>query len=90
MPHVDPALEQLAQANPDASFPIIVRVEGDMDARQAELETAELTITRRLWLIRGFACTASGSAIATVAAHEWVVSIEPDQSVQTMNSAYKE
>jgi hypothetical protein len=90
MPHIDPALEQSAQANPDASFPIIVRVQGDMDARQAELEAIGLMITRRLWLIHGFACTAAGSAIAAVAAHEWVLSIEPDQTVHTMHSTDKE
>lgn len=85
MPHVDPALEQLAQANPDASFPIIVRVEGDMDARQAELEAAGLTLTRRMWLIRGFAGTAAGNTISTLAARDWVVSIETDMQVQTMD-----
>lgn len=85
MAHLDPALEQSAHAQPDALFAVIVRVEGDMDARQTELEEDGMNITRRMWLVRGFACTATGSAIVSAAAHEWVVSIEPDMEMRTMD-----
>lgn len=84
MPHIDPGLEQSALQAPDALFAVIVRVEGDLDARQAQLQAQGLAITRRLGLIRGFAGTATGSAIASLGANEWLVSIEPDQTVRTM------
>lgn len=85
MAHIDPALEEAAHAQPDALLAVIVRVEGDMDACQAELEAGGMKITRRLWLVRGFACTATGSAIASLTAHEWVISIEPDMQMRTMD-----
>lgn len=84
MPHIDPALERSALESPDASFAVIVRVQGDLDARQAQIEAQGLAVTRRLSLIRGFAATATGSTIAALGANEWIVSIEPDQTVRTM------
>ncbi|OQY94461.1 MAG: hypothetical protein B6D41_07055 [Chloroflexi bacterium UTCFX4] len=86
MSRIDAALRQAAHTNPEDLFPVIVRVEGDLDARQTQLEANGLTVTRRLWLIRGFACSATGSAIEAAAACEWIISIEPDMQIRTMDS----
>ncbi len=84
MQKIDPALEADARANPSALFQIILRIQGDMDAHQAELETEGFVIARRMWLIQGFAGTAPGTAITLWATYDWIVSIEPDRTVQTM------
>ncbi|MCG3141990.1 MAG: hypothetical protein HDKAJFGB_03350 [Anaerolineae bacterium] len=83
---IDPQLAAQVQAAPTAQYAVIVRVEGDLDARQTELEADGLQITRRLWLIRGVACTAPGSALLTIASHEWVISIEPDMQIRTLDA----
>ncbi len=84
MPKIDSVLAANIHANPGAIFPIIVRVQGDMDACQTELETAGLVISRRMWLIHGFAGSAAGTTIETLAQLDWIVSVESDQAVQTM------
>jgi hypothetical protein len=84
MSHIDAELQTRIRENPDARFQIIVRVEGDMDARQAQLEAEGLEITRRLWLIRGFAGAARGKTINALLDYEWILSIEFDQPVHTM------
>jgi hypothetical protein len=80
-----PGLEQKIAANPDAPHNVIVRVDGDLDARQQQLAARGLQIRRKLALIKGFAFTASGSSIRQLAALPWVTSIEEDQQVHTMN-----
>ena len=85
MCQIDSSLAELAQANPDETLRVIVRVEGDMDTRQGQLEEEGFTIIRRSRLIHGFAATAIGAAIQRAAALEWVISIEQDGTVHTMN-----
>lgn len=82
---VTPALAEQASANPEESFRVIVRVEGDMDARQGELEAADFAITRRLRLIHGFGALAAGNTILRATTKDWIVSIEPDGTVHTMS-----
>lgn len=89
MPQIDATLRARALQNPAATFAIIVRVTGDMDARQTQLESDGLTITRRMWLIQGFAGTASGATIGTLENYDWILSIEPDRQVHTMDSESK-
>lgn len=84
MATLDPTLQEQIQANPGANYRVIVRVQGDMDARQRQLAQNGVTITRRLRLIRGFAATMQGANIKTLSAQDWIVSIEPDQPVHTM------
>ena len=85
MPSLDSNLQAQIQANPAATYHVIVRVQGDMDARQTQLEQNGFSITRRLRLIRGFAATAQGANLNTISAQDWIVSIEPDLQVHTMH-----
>jgi hypothetical protein len=84
MAQIDPTLAQQARQSPDEPFQVIVRVQGDMDARQQELEAAGLNVTRRLRLIQGFSGSAKGECINNMMNQDWIVSIERDQPVQTM------
>ncbi|MBI4672880.1 MAG: hypothetical protein HY741_14595 [Chloroflexi bacterium] len=77
-------LQMQARANPSATFQIIVRVQGDMDARQAQLEAEGLTITRRSWLIHGFAASATGAWIESATDKEWIVSVERDAEIRAI------
>lgn len=85
MSKTDPTLAQEAKARPDDTFRVIVRVHGDLDARQGQLEELSFTITRRLRLIHGFAGTATGATVQRVLDEEWIISVEPDSEVHTMH-----
>lgn len=84
MCQIDPALAELAQTHPHETFRVLVRVQGDMDIRHGQLEAEGFTINRRSRLIHGFAATANGAAIQRVLPEEWVISIEQDGTVHTM------
>ena len=84
MAQLSAGLEQKIAANPAVSQDVIIRVDGDLDARQQQLEASGWQIRRKLGLIKGFAATASGSSIHQLAAQPWVTSIEEDKQVHTM------
>lgn len=84
MATIDPSLARQASADPRLVFRVIVRVEGDLDARQEQLENLGFTISRRLKLIRGFSSTAPGTCIKRAQKQEWIISIEPDGELWTM------
>ncbi|HZQ06021.1 MAG TPA: hypothetical protein VFD70_05535 [Anaerolineae bacterium] len=85
MSNIDPMLVEQATANPDGTFRVIVRVDGDMNERAEQLAAGGFEITRPLRLVHGFAATTKGANLANVINQDWVVSIEPDQPVHTMN-----
>lgn len=84
MANSDPILAQETKDNPEQTFRVIVRVQGDVDARQVQLEVGGFTITRRLRLIRGFAATATGACVQNAMGEEWIESIERDGEMRTM------
>lgn len=90
MCQIDHAFAEQVKANPTETFRVILRVEGDMDAREEQLQEQGFTITRRSRLIHGYAASATGAAIQRAAKEEWVVSIEPDGTVHTMKDGKKE
>lgn len=81
---IDPAFAELARTHPHKTFRVIVRVEGDMNLRHEQLEAEGFTITRHSRLIHGFAAAATGAAIQRVLPEEWVISIEQDGTVHTL------
>ncbi len=85
MGQLAPGLEQKIATNPEAPFNVIVRVDGDLDARQRQLQATGFQIRRKLGLIKGFAATASGSHIRNLSAQPWVTSIDEDQQVHTLD-----
>jgi hypothetical protein len=86
MSHIDPELVSLAETHPDDLFAVIVRVEGDLDTRQDQLEEIGLLVTRRLRLIQGFAARGRGKNIQAATEQDWVISIEIDSELRTMTS----
>lgn len=84
MNKLDPVLQQEIQAHPQDTFRVIVCVQGDLDACQAQLEAEGFDITRRFRLIRGFGACATGTAIQRATHADWITSIEHDASVRTM------
>jgi hypothetical protein len=89
MTKIESGLKTGAKANPDESFRVIVRVEGDLSALQEQLEALGFNVTRRLRLIRGFGATAKGADIVKASDEEWILSIEPDGEVHTMDDKNK-
>lgn len=86
MPQVDPDLEKQVESNPDDTFHLIVRVDGDLDVREEQLQADGFTIKRRLRLIRGFAAAARGCDVLSALQETWIVAIEEDRQVTTMNT----
>jgi hypothetical protein len=86
----DPILRNQVEAKPDETYNIIVRVEGDLDTCQQQLEADGLQISRRLRLIRGFAAAGPGTAVQKAATEDFIVSIERDQQVHTMDESKPE
>lgn len=84
MKNLDSALAQQAQTRPQEVFRVLVRVQGDLDARQGQLEVCDFTVTRRLRLIHGFAASAKGETLLRATEEDWIISIEPDAQVHTM------
>lgn len=84
MNKLDPVLEQEIQAQPHDTFRVLVCVQGDMDACQAQLETEGFDITRRLRLIHGFGAIATGANIQRATRADWITRIERDAPVRTM------
>lgn len=84
MAKLDPSLERQARANPTITLRVILRVQGDMDARQGQLEEYGFIITRRLRIIHGYAASAPGHTLLRVTDEEWIISIEPDAEMRIM------
>ncbi len=84
MAQIGPSLNKKIQASPKQPQNIIVRVNGDMEVSQQQLETAGFQIRRKLSLIKGFAVTGPGQSVRDLANQPWVTSIEEDQQVHTM------
>ena len=84
MATIEASLARQARAKPKEVYRVIIRVEGDLDTRQEQLENLGFTISRRLKLIRGFGSTAPGTCIKRAQKQDWIISIEPDGEVRTM------
>ncbi len=84
MKPIAPSLELKIARNPNAPQNVVVRVDGDLDARRKTLEERGFQVRRKLKLIRGLAATAPGASVRQLADEPWVTSIEEDQQVHTM------
>ncbi len=77
-------LKKKLESSPTQPHNVIVRVNGDMEVGQQQLEAAGFQIRRKLGLIKGFAVTGPGQNVQALAQQPWVTSIEEDQQVRTM------
>lgn len=87
MATIEPSLARQTRARPKEVCRVIVRVQGDLDGRQAQLQALGFTIVRKLKLIGGYSASAPGVCIRRAARHAWIISIEPDAQMQTMATA---
>jgi hypothetical protein len=85
MATIDPALAKAIESNPDDTYRVIVRVQGDLAAQQSPLESLGFNIGRSLRLVHGFGATAQGPVITRAQSEEWIVSIEPDGELHTLD-----
>lgn len=83
MPHIGSSLQAKISSDPDEPCDVIVRVNGDMDESQRQLEAAGFQIRRKLGLIRAFATSGPGKKVRRLASEPWVRSIEEDQEIHT-------
>ncbi len=74
-------LQAKIENDPERSLNVIVCVDGDLDTRQKMLQASGFHIRRRLGLIKGFAVTAPGSRVQSVAEEPWVTSVEEDHEI---------
>ncbi len=83
MAQIAPNLKKKLDTNPTQPRNLIVRVSGDMEISQQQLEAAGFQIRRKLGLIKGYAVTGPGNQVRALADQPWVKSIEEDQQVRT-------
>lgn len=86
MATLEPTLASQTKARPKEVYRVIVRVQGELDERQAQLESLGFTVSRKLKLIRGFSASAPGTCIKRAQRNDWIISIEPDAQVRTMEN----
>lgn len=86
MATIEPSLARQTRAKPKEVYRVIVRVQGDLDERQAQMQALGFTIVRRLKLIGGYSASAAGACIRRASRHAWIISIEPDAQVHTMDN----
>jgi hypothetical protein len=89
MKNVEPTLLKDVLAKPHYTFRVIVRVQGDLAVRQEQLEAVGFSITRPLRLVHGYSATAPGTAIQRARGEEWILSIEGDGEMWTMDGNSK-
>ncbi|HIC88793.1 MAG TPA: hypothetical protein EYP04_05265 [Anaerolineae bacterium] len=81
---LDPELRASLQQSPDATFALIVRVRGPADERRTAVERAGMHVRRVFRLVPGLAVQGTGKAVLALAEEPWVIRIEPDREVHTM------
>ncbi len=81
---IDPQLRQTMQAQPNAEFLLLLRVDQiDANSEQA-LAAHSVAIRRSLTLVPTFAVTCTGAAALHIAEYSWVRCIEADRPVYAM------
>lgn len=78
---IDPQLKQTLQAQPDAEFLLLLRVDQIDASRQQALAARGVTIRRSLTLTPSFAVTCSGAAGLSLLDLPWIRSVEEDRPV---------
>lgn len=84
MSELDPTLAFKISESPDEPLDVIVRVDRDVDSCVEQLSSQGFEIRRKLYLIKGFAATATGLQVQELAYEPWVISIELDQQVRAL------
>jgi hypothetical protein len=81
---IDPQLKQSMQAQPDAEFLLLLRVDQIDASRQQALVARSVTIRRSLTLAPTFAVTCSGRAGLSLLNLPWIRHVEEDRPVYAL------
>jgi hypothetical protein len=84
MEKIDSALRQKLIADPEQSVSLIVRTEGDSTPYLSRLTELGLNVGHQFRLVPGVSVTGSAGAAMLLLEEEWVIKIEEDRPVTTM------
>ena len=84
MDKIDSALRQELAADPEQSVALIVRTDGDPTPNLSRLAELGLQVGHQFRLVPGVSVTGSAGAALLLLKEEWVVKIEEDRPVTTM------
>ena len=81
---VDPKLRQTWLKQADESVDLIVRVEGDVRQRSADLEKRGVEVRRHFRLVGSVSIRCKGKMAVKLLDVPWVRCIEPDRTVKAL------
>lgn len=84
MAQVDGDVRQSWQDNPNRTFDLIIRVNGDVEARAEELTERGVKVKRRFRMTSSISATASGELALKLARVGWITRIECDRPVRAI------
>ena len=86
MDKIDSALRQKLAADPEQSVALIVRTDGDATPHRPRLAELGLQVGHQFRLVPGVSVTGPARAALSLLDEEWVIKIEEDRPVTTMQS----
>jgi hypothetical protein len=84
MAQVESDVRQSWQENPNRTFDLIIRVNGDVEARAEELAERGVKVKRRFRMTGSISATASGELALKLARVGWITRIECDRPVRAI------
>ena len=84
MEKIDSALHQKLVADPEQSMALIVRTDGDPAPHLSRLAELGLQVGHQFRLVPGVSVTGSAGATLLLLEEKWVIKIEEDRPVTTM------
>ena len=82
--NIDPQLKQTMQAQPDAEFSLLLRVDQIDAGHQQALVERGVTIRRSLTLVPTFAVTCTGGSGLSLLDLPWIRHVEEDRPVYAL------
>lgn len=87
MDKIDSVFHQKLAANPEESVALIVRTDGDPSPHLPRLTELGLKVGHQFRLVPGVSVTGSAGAALSLIEEKWVISIEEDRPVKTMQNS---
>ncbi len=84
MDKIDSVLHQKLAADPEQSVALIVRTDGDPSPHLPRLAELGLQVRHQFQLVPGVSVTGSAGAALLLIKEKWVIKIEEDRPVTTM------
>jgi hypothetical protein len=84
MAQIDGDVRESWRENPNRTFDLIIRVNGDVEARAEELQERGVKVKRRYRLTNSISAAASGEVALKLARVGWITRIECDRPVRAI------